>query len=434
MTLVRGLSRGHLTALSVNSVIGAGILGLPSRAFALSGDYSVLAWVVCAVLVTGIALCFAEVSSRFRESGGPYLYALRAFGPDAGFVVGSTYWLSRVLAFATILSLVVDYAGAITGTVAGGFGRAALMTTTVLGLTVVLIAGIRQTAWASTLLTGGKLALLALLAAAGLFVYGTPALDFGPPPRLDAFSATVAVLMFAFFGFESAAVPAGETAQPERDVPFAIVASVAIVTALYVLMQFVSIVGVPGLATSTRPLADLAMQILGPSGSVAIAAGAIVMMVGTMLAVLLAASRTLMAMSEQHQLPHAVAGLHPRLRTPVMAIMISAAAVLTASLLSTFTAAIAIAVATRLVGYLLVCLAVPRLRRTSVEPAGFRLRFGTPVAIASALLTASLLTTATLKEFVITLVVAVLGWTMWRSYERTRKRAAGLPASTSPVR
>src|SRR5918999_6111378 len=136
MALVRGLSRGHLTALSVNCVIGAGILGLPSRAFALSGDYSLLAWVVCAVLVTGIALCFAEVSSRFRESGGPYMYALRAFGPDVGFVVGSTNWLSRVLAFATVLSLVVDYAGAITGTVAEGFGRAALMTTTVFGLTV----------------------------------------------------------------------------------------------------------------------------------------------------------------------------------------------------------------------------------------------------------------------------------------------------------
>ena len=64
MTLVRGLSRGHLTALSVNCVIGAGILGLPSRAFALSGDYSLMAWLVCAVLVAGIALCFAEVADE----------------------------------------------------------------------------------------------------------------------------------------------------------------------------------------------------------------------------------------------------------------------------------------------------------------------------------------------------------------------------------
>ena len=424
MSLVRGLSRGHLTALSVNCVIGAGILGLPSRAFALSGDYSLIAWVVCAVLVTGIALCFAEVSSRFRESGGPYLYALRAFGPDVGFVIGSTTWLSRVLAFATVLSLVVDYAGAITSAPVEGSGRVALMTTTVFVLTVVLIAGIRHTAWASTLLTAGKLALLAVVIAAGLLVHGTPPLEFGSLPALDAFSATVAILLFAFFGFESAAVTAGETSHPERNMPFAIVASVGIVTLFYVLVQYVAIAGVPGLATSARPLADLAMQILGPSASVAIAAGAIMMMIGTMLGVLLGASRTLMAMSEQQQLPRAVADLHPRLRTPVTAILISAAAVLTASLLSTFAAAITITVATRLFGYLLVCLAVPVLRRrTSVEPPRFRVPFGTAVAGGSALLSGVLLTTATLAEFAMTLAIAVLGWAMWRAYERTRKRA-----------
>jgi basic amino acid/polyamine antiporter, APA family len=433
MALVRGLSRGHLTALAVNCVIGAGILGLPSRAYALAGDYSLLAWIICAVLVTGIALSFAEVSSRFRESGGPYLHAFRAFGPGVGFVVGSTTWLSRVLAFATIMSLVVAYASAITGAPVQGSGRAALMTTTVVGLTVVLIGGIRQTAWASTLLTAGKLALLASLVLIGLLVHGTPPLDFGPPPAPDAFLATVAVLMFAFFGFECVAITAGETPQPERNVPFAIVTSVAIVTLFYVLVQYVSIAGVPGLASSTRPLADLAMQILGPAGSVAIAAGAIVMMGGTMLGVLLGASRMLMAMSEQGQLPNVIAGLHPRLLTPVMAIAISAVAVLIASLLSTFAAAIAMTVTTRLLGYVAVCLALPVLRRTSAEPPAFRVRFGSTVAVGSAVLSASLLATATLTEFATTLVFAVAGWMAWRAYDRTRKRAAGLPASTSSV-
>jgi basic amino acid/polyamine antiporter, APA family len=422
MPLVRGLSRGHLTALSVNCVIGAGILGLPSRAFALSGDYSLLAWLVCALLVTGIALCFAEVSSRFRESGGPYLYALRAFGPHVGFVIGWTTWLSRVLAIATILTLVVEYAGAFSPVVVAGPGRVALMTTMVCGLTAVLIAGIRQTAWTSTLLTGGKLALLVLMVAAGLFVQGLPPVAFGPPPAPNAFLATVAILLFAFFGFESAAVTAGEASEPERNMPFAIVTSVAVATVLYVTVQYVAITGVPDLATSTRPLADLALRVLGPSGGAAIAAGAIVMMMGTMLAVLLGASRTLMAMSEQHQLPQAVAGLHPRLRTPATAIILSAVAVLTASLLSTFTAAVTITVATRLLGYLAVCLAVPVLRRTTGEPPRFRLPFGSTIALGSAVVSASLLATATLREFVITLVVAALGWTTWRAYERTKKR------------
>jgi amino acid transporter len=273
--------------------------------------------------------------------------------------------------------------------------------------------------------------LLASLVVAGLLVYGTPALDLGPPPALDAFSATVAILLFAFFGFECVAITAGETPQPERNVPFAIVTSVAIVTLFYVLVQYVSIAGVPGLATSTRPLADLAMQILGPTGSVAIAAGAIVMMIGTMLGVLLTASRTLMAMSEQDQLPPAIAGLHPRLRTPVVAIVVSAVAMLIASLLSTFAAAIAMTVATRLLGYVAVCLAVPVLRRTSAEPPAFRVPFGTAIALGSALLSASLLTTATLTEFATTLVIAGIGWTAWRAYDRARRRAARLPAPSS---
>lgn len=425
MPLVRGISRVHLVALSVNCIIGAGILGLPSRAFALSGTYSLLAWLVCAVLVTGIALCFAEVSSRFRESGGPYLYALRAFGPDVGFVTGWLTWLSRVLAFAAVLNLVVDYAGGITGGAVAGSGRAALITTVVAALTVVLISGIRHTAWASTLLTAAKLALLATLIAAGLIVHGTPSVALGPPPPLDAFSATVAILLFAFAGFENAAITAGETAEPHRNMPFAILTSVAVVTVCYVLVQYVAIAGVPGLATSPRPLADLATQLVGPWAGAAVASGALMIMAGTMLGVLLAASRMLMAMGEQHQLPSAVADLHPRLRTPVIAIVISAAAVLIASLLSSFAAAIAITVVTRVFGYVVVCLAVPALRRTSAVFPAFRLPFGTSIAAVSALVSVSLITTATLTEVVAALIIGVLGWTTWRAYERTKRRAVG---------
>ncbi len=204
--------------------------------------------------------------------------------------------------------------------------------------------------------------------------------------------------------------------------PFAILTSVALVTLLYVLVQYVAIIGVPGLAVSPRPLADLATGTLGSAGGVAVTLGALVMMLGTMLAVLLGASRYLMAMGEQHQLPHAVSDLHPRLRTPVVAIAISAVAVTTASLLSTFAAAITITVATRVFGYLVVCLAVPVLRRSSAAAPAFRLPFGTAIAATSAVVSAALLTTATLTEFTATLVVAVLGWITWRAYDRTRNR------------
>ena len=238
--------------------------------------------------------------------------------------------------------------------------------------------------------------MLVTLVVAALLVHGTTQVAFGAPPALHAFSATVAILLFAFFGFETAAIAAGETADPQRNMPFAILASVAIVTLCYVLVQYAAIAGVPGLATSTRPVADLATHLFGPWGGAAVAAGAVVMMMGTMLGVLLGASRMLMAMGEQHQLPGALAGLHPRLRTPVFAIAISSGAVLAASWLSTFTAAVTIAVATRLFTYVVVCLAVPALRRTSAVHSRFRMPFGMTIALASALLSASLFATTTL--------------------------------------
>ncbi len=421
MTLVRGISRVHLVALSVNCIVGAGILGLPSRAFALAGAYSLAAWLVCGVLVGGIALCFAEVSSRYRESGGPYLYALRAFGPGVGFVTGWLTWLSRVLAFATVCNLLVDYAGIVAGNAVTGGRRAALIASIVSSMTVLLVVGIRHTAWASTLLTLGKLGLLGALITAGLIAGNTTPLTFGPPPAPGDLAPAVAILLFAFFGFESAAMSAGETADPQRNMPRAILQSVAIATIFYVLVQYVVMTSVPGLATSTRPLADLATAVAGPAGGEAVAVGAIAMMLGTMLAVLLGASRMLMAIGEQRQLPDAVARLHPRRRTPVVAIATTSAAVLAASLLSTFMGAIAITVTTRLFGYVIVCMAVPALRRTSPAAPLFRLPFGTAVATASTIVSAWLLTAATPAELGATLALGVCGWVAWTAYARARK-------------
>src|SRR5262245_56062754 len=98
--LIRGIRRWDLVAMSINGIIGAGIFGLPSQAHALVGPYSLITFIVCALVVALIVVCFAEVGSRFSETGGPYLYAREAFGPVVGFEVGWLMWLARVTAFA----------------------------------------------------------------------------------------------------------------------------------------------------------------------------------------------------------------------------------------------------------------------------------------------------------------------------------------------
>src|SRR3979409_635987 len=107
--LVRGIRRWDLVAITINGIIGAGIFGLPAKVYNLIGSYSLIAFVACALIVTLIILCFAEVGSRFDETGGPYLYAREAFGPAVAFEVGWLIWLARLAEFAANCNLMVSY-------------------------------------------------------------------------------------------------------------------------------------------------------------------------------------------------------------------------------------------------------------------------------------------------------------------------------------
>lgn len=103
--LVRGIGRWDFTALVVNTIIGAGIFGLPAKVFAQIGSYSLLAFAACALMIGLIVLCYAEVASRFSATGGPYLYAREAFGSAVGFEVGWLYWVVCVVTFAANCNL-----------------------------------------------------------------------------------------------------------------------------------------------------------------------------------------------------------------------------------------------------------------------------------------------------------------------------------------
>src|SRR2546426_6212451 len=109
--LVRGIRRWDLVAITINGIIGAGIFGLPAKVYLLIGTYSLIAFGACALIVTLIILCFAEVGSRFDETGGPYLYAREAFGRTVAFEVGWLVWLARLTAFAANCNLLVSYLG-----------------------------------------------------------------------------------------------------------------------------------------------------------------------------------------------------------------------------------------------------------------------------------------------------------------------------------
>jgi len=141
--LRRAIGKWDLVGLVLNLFVGAGIFGLPSRVYSLAGVYSLLAYVACAVSIFLIILCFAEVSSRFTETGGPYLYARTTFGPLVGFEVGWLTWLVRLTAFAALCNLFADYLAYFLPAAASGAGRLAVVAAVVTFLATANIVGVR---------------------------------------------------------------------------------------------------------------------------------------------------------------------------------------------------------------------------------------------------------------------------------------------------
>src|SRR5947208_8037574 len=138
---LRGIRKWDLVAVAINGIIGAGIFGLPAKVYALIGTYSLIAFVACAIVVTLIILCFAEVGSRFDETGGPYLYARAAFGKTVGFEVGWLTWLVRLTAFAANCNLLVAYLGVFWPAATNTVPRAAVIIVVVASLAVINLLG-----------------------------------------------------------------------------------------------------------------------------------------------------------------------------------------------------------------------------------------------------------------------------------------------------
>jgi amino acid transporter len=415
--LLRGIRRWDLVAMAINGIIGAGIFGLPAKAFALIGSYSLIAFVVCALVVALIILCFAEVGSRFDATGGPYLYAREAFGPTVAFEVGWLIWLARLTAFAANCNLLVAYLAFFWPAANSPVPRAFLITAIVILLTALNVFGVRQAALASNLFTVGKLIPMGIFIAAGLFFLNPHAFVLGALPSTGAFSQSVLLLIYAFSGFEMAAIPAGEVRNPQRALPRALLIATAVVAFFYILIQVVSIGTLPELATSSKPLADAAQRFMGTAGAAIISVGAIISIAGNLNVVLLSGSRMPFAIAEQRQLPSILAKIHRRFFTPHVAIMLTAGVMLVLTLRSSFIAAVTISAIARLVTYAVTCAALPVLRRRNDVPvAQFKVRGGPVIAIAALLLAVWLLANSSLREAVTALIAAAGGMVIYLAY------------------
>ncbi len=422
-TLVRALGRRDLTAFAVNRVIGGGIFGIPAVLYAGVGPMSVAAVLLAGLVVLCITLCFAEVGSRYQDTGGPYLYASDTFGPVVGFEVGWLMWVTQLGGFAAVANLFVNYVGWFAPVVTAGAWRIALIAALVALLATVNILGVRRAAAVNNVLTLGKLIPLALFVVVGIFFVDVRLLIPSVVPTAGAMSGAVLLAIYAFSGFEVLGVPSGEVRDPARTVPFALLAGLAVVALIYTGVQVVAVGTLPDLAASARPLADAAERTFGRVGAFVMVVGALLSTLGVAHAILLAAGRMPFAMAERKQLPAGIAAVHPRFRTPHVGLLVSAAGMLLFTIVTTFTSAVTITVGLRVIIYIVTCAALPVLRRRAGRaPGAFVAPAGSVLAVCCVLIAIGLLASRPRADIIQLVAVVVVGLAVWAGVTRLARR------------
>ncbi len=376
-SLQRTLGLPDVIALGINGVIGQGIFLLPGLAAARLGPAALSAVLLAGAVSFLIALCFAEVGSRFTSTGGAYVYAREAFGEFVGFEVGWMTCCVAVIAWAALANGLTVVLGHFIPEVASGWAQPVTAISVMAILTGINLVGARQGALLSTVLSVAKLIPLLLFVFVGATQIDATLFTPFAPHGWDALAETTMLVLYAFVGFETLVVPAGEMTNPRKNVPLAMLAVMTLVTLVYACVLAVSIGTLPSLAGHENPVSAAAMGVLGPVGGTLVAAGIVISVFGTNAGAALVSPRRFFAMADRGDLPKFIARVHPRTGVPWVSVVLTFGLAALLTLTGTFKELATLSVIARFVQYIPTCLAAIVLRRQdNEEPDGFRLPFG----------------------------------------------------------
>ncbi len=421
-SLLRAVGVAGLAASIVNVTIGGGIFRLPAIVAASLHAQAPLAFVICGVAMGLIVICFAEAGKRVELTGGPYAYVEVAFGRFAGYLAGILVWLLGCFAVAAVATVLADSVAALAPALEGPAARAALLLGTFALFSLVNIAGVRQGTRLNAIATVAKLLPLLLLIVAGLFAVRPEHLAWTEPVGAGTLARSSILLIFAYSGVESALVPSGEIKDVRRTVPRAILVAMLAITGIYLALQIVA-QGVLGadLAGQTTPLAAAATRVLGPRGGTLLLVGSIVSMFGYVSGMTLAVPRCLYAFARDGVLPPVFGRVHPRFRTPHVAIAVQSGLVCLLAITSGFERLAILANLVTLLLYAGCCLAAWQLaRRDAAAGAGAGLRRTTLVAFAACAVIGWMLTSITRREWGVTFAMLAAASLLYAVTSRSR--------------
>ncbi len=426
--LARELGVRQLAAAVFNYTVGSGIFALPALATAQLGPAAPMAYLACAVMMALVVLCFAEAGSRVSATGGPYAYVEVALGPRVGFLAGVLLWLSNLAATAAVATLFAASVGALVGGRGGRRTEWAVVMVVLAVLALVNVRGVRPGARTIEIATAAKLVPLVGFVMVGAAFVEPAHLGWAGAPPPAAVLGAAGILVFAFAGIEGALIPSGEVRDPARTVPRAVFLALGVVTVLYLAVQVVAqgILGSALGADPVTPLATAAERVAGSPGRTVMIVGAAVSMLGFLGGAMLAVPRALFALGRDGFLGRRLAAVHPRYRTPHVAIAVYAVLAAVLALSGTFERLAVLANVSVLALYLLCAIAAGVLRGRGVRADGepFLVAGGALVPVlAGASVLWVLWATVTRREVVAVAVVLVIALAA-EALSARRRRAA----------
>lgn len=313
----------------VGLILGAGIYVLIGDIAGIAGNAMWISFIIAALIAVFTGLSYAELASVFPKSAAEYVFVKNAFGSNLfAFVAG---WLIVFVAVVSAATVAIGFSGYLLNF----FPQANPILSTVI-LVVVLSAinfvGIRESAWMNTVFTLVELSGLVIIIALGIFL-GSPAQTnyYEMPPAVTNSSlaagsllGAVGLIFFAYYGFENLANIAEETKNARRTIPAALIISIIVTTAVYILVAVsaVSLVGWEALSSSDAPLALAAEKVFGNAGIVMLSAIALFATTNTVLMMLVSGSRIVYGMASDRALPFSLSAVHRTTRTPFKAIAV----------------------------------------------------------------------------------------------------------------
>ena len=365
--LERSLNLTSVIAISIGGMLGSGIFVLPGLAAAKTGSSVWLAYLLAAICILPAALSKSELATAMPSSGGTYVYIERAFGPLLGTISGIGLWLSLLLkssfalvGFGAYLAIIVNINPGYTKYFALFF---------LLIILFLNIFGVKKVGKVQLVVVSISLISLALI-----LIFGIPNIS---PELLDPFLidgnygliSTVAFVYISYAGVTKVAAIAGEIKNPSRNLPLAMMLSLAIITVIYVFVAFVLVGNIPleTLKTDIRPIYTVA-NLLGGTYIGYIAAGVgVITLISMANSGVLASSRFPFAMSIDKLLPDFMGKVHSKYLTPVVAIILTCIAMALVILFLDVVKIAKLASAFKVMMFILVNFSVIILRETSAQ-------------------------------------------------------------------